>query len=106
MTRKSKGTSQIDNPQPKGGRPPGTANGQYETTEKILPRCIACGCTAVSPIAGRKAVVFDHCGMHEGQPYTSIRRQHSRCTHCGQVQIVTTYTFDPAKWTEGKNPQR
>lgn len=80
------------------GRPKGSKTRKLSDDDKSLARCPACECTSHRVLS---TTTMDHCGtLISGERYTSRVWQRVKCKSkdCGNVWILHSFPFDPAKW--------
>ena len=76
---------------PRRGRPKGSKNKPAAATvETVKVQCKKCQSSDTEWVSRtRKDMVIS--GVHEGQPYTSIRWNRRKCRNCGQVFMHQQY---------------
>jgi hypothetical protein len=81
------------------GRPPGSANREYQTVTSHPTRCPSCGGTEFGSIPNAKLGEVKFCGtMPNGQRYTRTTRIRRKCRTCGQHVILVERHFNPDDW--------
>lgn len=79
------------------GRPKGSRSASTDLVTADDARCIKCASTKLRTV--KKTRELDHAGVTPGgERYTGVVYRRKQCEDCGQMQVVKSFTFDPAKW--------
>ena len=79
------------------GRPVGAKTADRDVVDVEVSRCKRCGCTDRAPYSSKIELVG--CGVHNGQPYTSVIVRHTQCQNpdCYQHRVDRFYQNSTAE---------
>ena len=79
------------------GRPVGAKTADRDVVDVEVSRCKRCGSTDRAPYSSKIELVG--CGVHNGQPYTSVIVRHTQCQNpdCYQHRVDRFYQNSTAE---------